>query len=406
MAGLVIVGASYAAVQVAATAREAGYDGAIRMVGDEPALPYQRPPLSKGYLTGKVADAALPLRGPAFYADNRIELSLGAPVTALDLEGRAVRTATDSFRYDALVLATGSRARPLPAPGAGLGGVHVLRTVADAARLRDEMAALLQNDAGQRAVVIGGGYVGLEVAASLRAGGAEVVVLEFGVRVLNRVATPPFADFVAEAHRARGVTLLTGVQALALDGHAGHVTAVRCSDGVTRSAELVVVGIGAIPNSELAAAAGIACEAGAIAVDGHGRTSAPDVYAAGDCACLTGSAQRLESIQNANDQGRAVGLAVAGQTPPPMGVPWFWSDQFDLKLQMAGLTQGYDRCVTRGSVADSRFSLFYFAGARLLAVDSVNRPAEHMLARKLIAGGATLPFEDVADAGSDLRRFA
>jgi len=399
-AGLVVVGASYAGLQIVASAREHGYDGPITLVGNEVDAPYQRPPLSKGYLTGKVADAALPLRGAKFYADNRIGLRLGVAASAIDRRGRAV-VLTDGTRhhFDMLALTTGSRARDLPIPGTQLAGVHTLRSLADARRLAAAMRV------AKTAVIIGGGFIGLEVAASLALAGCAVTVLEASDRLLSRAATAELAAFVADAHRAHGVTIVTGVQATRLLGGDGRVAGVECTGDVVYPADMVVLGVGALPNGELAVAAGVACDQAAVIVDHAGRTNEPEVLAAGDCACIRRGPGllRLESIQNATDQGRAAGAALAGKEPGPHAVPWFWSDQYDLKLQMAGLSAGYDQAVVRGRIADGRFAIYYFKAGTLMSVDTVNRPGEHLLARKLLAAPQRVSPAAAADESVDLK---
>ena len=398
--GLAIIGASYAGVHMAASARENGYDGPITILGDEADAPYQRPPLSKGYLTGKVTEASLPLRGATFFAENRITLRLGVPATAIDRRGRAVVLADNTRQgFTAVAIATGSRARSLPIPGTDLAGVHTLRSLADARRLAADMPA------AQKAVIIGGGFIGLEVAASLALGGCSVTVLEASDRLLSRAATCELAAFVAAVHRRHGVTILTGVQATAIRGLGGRVTAVDCTDGVLHPADLVVLGVGAVPNGDLAVAAGVVCDQAAVIVDRAGRTNEPEVFAAGDCACLRhgNGLLRLESIQNATEGGRAAGAALAGKSLDAAAVPWFWSDQYDLKIQMAGLSAGYDRVVVRGRIDDGKFGLYYFRSGRLVSVDTVNRPAEHLLARKLLLSVERLTPETARDESIDLR---
>jgi 3-phenylpropionate/trans-cinnamate dioxygenase ferredoxin reductase component len=399
-AGLVIVGASYAGIQIAAAARDLGYAERIVMLGDEPHAPYQRPPLSKGYLAGKVEEAALVLRGEAFFKDSAIEFLPGRRATALDLTGRRVLMADGRHHeFAKLALACGSRARRLAVSGADLAGVHVLRSLDDARVLGEAMRT------ARRAVVIGGGYVGLEIAASLIGAGLSVTLLEAAGQLLARVATRPLADYVAGKHAAKGVVLRFGSTAQRILGAAGRVTAVECRDGTQVPADLVIVGIGAIPNGELAAEAGLDCRGGAILVDEQARTSVPDIVAAGDCACVErdGRLIRLESVQNANDQARAAATALVGQPAPPPAVPWFWSDQYDLKLQSAGLADGHDQVVERGSFGSDRFGLFYFRAQKLIAVDTVNRPGDHLLSRRILAQAPSLTPAQAADESFDLR---
>lgn len=401
---LVIVGASYAGAQLAASARELGLAAPIVMIGEEPHAPYQRPPLSKGLLTGKTTADKLALRGEDFYAQNGIEMRLGRRVTALDAAARTVTLDDGStLPYGWLALATGARCRALPVPGGDLQGVLSLRTLDDA--LRIAAAA----DRATRVAVIGGGFIGLEVASALRQRGAEVTVIESNPRLLARSFLPEMSAYIASAHRERGVDVVCGRGVRALHGTGGHVDRVELDDGSSVDCDLVVLGIGVVPNSELAQAAGIACDNG-ILVDGLGRTSAPGVLAIGDVANMAMPAvpggparMRLESIQAANDGARAAATVLVGREQPFAAVPWFWSDQYELKFQMAGLPQPGDRAVLRGDMASGRFSVFFLRGEALVAAHSVNRPAEHMLARKLIAGGARPSADQLADASFDLK---
>ncbi|KQP49369.1 NAD(P)/FAD-dependent oxidoreductase [Pseudorhodoferax sp. Leaf274] len=399
---LVIVGASYAGVQLAAAAREQGFDAPIVLLGDEAHAPYQRPPLSKGLLSGKTAVDQLALRGPDFYTEQNIDLRLGARATALDLAAQRVQLADGShLDYGWLALATGARCRPLPVPGATLQGVHQLRTLDDALAVQQALGR------STRACVVGGGFIGLEVAAALTAAGAQVTVIEGQTRLLARSFPESMSDYVAAAHRQRGVTLELGRGVEALLGTAGHVESVLLDDGRQLGCDLVVLGIGVLPNVALAEAAGIAC-AGGILVDACGRTSEPNVLAAGDCAnmALPQGRLRLESIQAANDGARAAASVLVGQPQPLTAVPWFWSEQHDLKLQMAGLPAHGDQTVLRGDMASDRFTLFYLRDGAVAAAHSVNRPAEHMLARKLIALRAQVPSEVLADPAADLKPFS
>jgi 3-phenylpropionate/trans-cinnamate dioxygenase ferredoxin reductase subunit len=399
--GLVIVGGCYAGFQVAASAREHGYAEPIRIVCEEPEPPYQRPPLSKGYLMGKVARGALPLRGEVFYREHSIELALGVRATAIDPGSRTV-TLSDGRRleYRQLALTTGATPRMLPVPGGDLDGVLPVRSLADADRLRERLPEIAS------VVVVGAGYIGLETASALCAMGKAVTVIEAQPRVLARSTSPALSAFFTRQHRARGVIIRLDDQVARIEGKNGRAIAVVLADGEKVAADLVIVGIGVAPNVELAASHGLAQSQG-IVVDRFARTGAPDIFAAGDNTWhpnpYADGQIRLESVQNAIDQGKTVAAALTGQQKPYDAVPWFWSDQFELKLQTAGLSTGYDRIVQRGDPESAKFSLFYFAGERLIAVDSVNRPADHMLARRLVAARANFAAEKAGDEGFDLR---
>ncbi|MDM0070145.1 FAD-dependent oxidoreductase [Variovorax sp. J31P207] len=404
---LVIVGASYAGVQLAASARELGFEERIVIVGDEVHAPYQRPPLSKGLLTGKTSVDNLALRGPDFFAQNGIELMLGRRATALDPGARSVRLDDGAvLDYGWLALATGARCRPFALPGSTLEGVLDLRTLDDALRIADAAGR------SERACVIGGGFIGLEVASALRARGAEVTVVEAQPHLLTRAFPPLMSAYVENAHRRRGVALLTGRGVRALHGAQGRVAAVELDDGTRIDCDLVVLGIGVLPNAELAQQAGIAVDNG-IVVDMLGRTSAPRVLAAGDVASMAlppapgvPARMRLESIQSANDGARALASLVVGREAPCTAVPWFWSDQFDLKLQMTGLAAPGDEVVLRGDMGSDRFSVFYLRQGTLVAAHSVNKPAEHMQSRKLIGARARLGADQLADPSFDLKTVA
>ena len=399
--GLVIVGGSYAAMQIAASAREAGYGEPIRIVSEEPVLPYQRPPLSKGYLTGKFAAAALPLRAEAFYRDNRIDVLLGRRAETIDLgKGTLALAGGGELAFDRLALATGTRPRPLPVPGAALDGVFVLRSLADADRLRPCL------DKAERIVVIGGGFIGLELASVAASSGKTVTIVEAQDRLLARGVSPQLAAFLADRHRSRGVALKLATGVKEIRGDSGRAASVVCSDNAALPADLVLVAIGVVPNVELAAAAGLSCQDG-ILVDRLASTQDRRIVAAGDCtrhpSAFAGQLLRLESVQNALDQAKTAGATVAGKEKPYESVPWFWSDQYDLKLQMVGLVQGHDRHALRGSIDQGRFSIFYFRRDRLIAIDSVNRAADHMLGRKLLTLGRSPTPEQAADQSFDLQ---
>jgi 3-phenylpropionate/trans-cinnamate dioxygenase ferredoxin reductase subunit len=401
---LVIVGASYAGVQLAASARELGFAERIVIVGDEVHAPYQRPPLSKGLLNGKTSVDQLQLRGPGFFEQNRIELRLGRRAESLDAGARSLRLDDGAaLDYGWLALATGARCRPFTLPGAQLDGVLKLRTLDDA--LRVAHAA----ERTQRACVIGGGFIGLEVAAALRSRGAAVSVIEAQPHLLARALPPAMSAYVANAHRRRGVALLTGRGVRALQGDRGRVAAVELDDGRRIDCDLVVLGIGVLPNDGLARQAGIAVDNG-IVVDMLGRSSAPRVLAAGDVASMAlppapgaPARLRLESIQSANDGAKALASLIAGREQPCTAVPWFWSDQFELKFQMAGLAAPGDELVLRGDMDSDRFSVFHLRQGTLVAAQSVNRPAEHMLSRKLIGARARAGASQLADDSFDLK---
>lgn len=400
---LVIVGASYAGVQLAASTRELGYDGRIVIVGDEERVPYQRPPLSKGLLTGKTSVEQLALRGEAFYADNHIELRLGARALQAEPASRRLVLADGSvLAYDTLALTTGARGRMLSVPGADLENVALLRTLDDALRIAKAADTL------RSACIIGGGFIGLEVASALATRGIEVTVVEAQERLLARSVPSLMSDFVAAVHRQQGVRVLCGQGVARLLG-AGRVQAVELTGGERIECELVVAGIGVLPNVELAAEAGLATGNG-IRVDTLGRTSAPHVLAAGDCACMPsayartpGQPVRLESIQAANDGAKAAASVIAGAERPCTSVPWFWSDQYDLKFQMTGLADPADDVVIRGAVENKRFTAFFLRDGVIAAAHSVGRPGEHMASRKLIAARARADADQLADESFDLK---
>ena len=401
---LVIVGASYAGTQLAASARELGFDAPIVLLGEERHAPYQRPPLSKGVLTGKTSLDALPLRGADFFELQGIDLRLGQRATAVDPRARTLTLDDGStLKYGWLALATGARCRPLPVPGNELDGVFNLRTLDDALRVSDALSR------ATRACIVGGGFIGLEVASALAARGAAVTVVESQTRLLARSFPPLMSEYLANAHRQRNLDLILGRGVRALSGASGRVEHVELDDGRRIDCDMVVLGIGVQPNVELAERAGITCDNG-ILTDALGRTSAPNVIAVGDVAntevpTIPGgpARMRLESIQAANDGARAAASALAGKPQPFEGVPWFWSDQHNLKLQMAGLPMPGDEVVTRGDMQANRFSLFYLREGAVAAAHSVNRPAEHMLSRKLIARRARIDQQRLQDESFDLK---
>ena len=389
----IVVGASQAGLQVAESLRAEGHDGPLVMIGEEVHPPYQRPPLSKALLTGETTEDRLILRGRDLLARKSIELMTGVRVDAIARAGRTVHLSDGrSLAYRGLALATGGRARALPIPGAALPGVVTLRTIEDSRRIA---AGIAQATA---VAVVGGGFIGLEIAAAARKSGKPVIVFEALDRLLARSSAPFVSDFFLALHKAQGVDIRLGTQVSALAGE-GRVAGVTTTDGRTFPADLVVVGVGIIPNSELAQEAGIACDRG-IVVDDCSRTSDPAVVAAGDCTARRmpdGALLRLESVQNAIEQGKSAAAALLDRARPFVAAPWFWSDQYDVRLQMAGLSAGHDRIVVRGAPETRKFSVFYFRADRLIAVDSINRAPDHIAARKLLDAGRSPSFAQAGD---------
>lgn len=391
----VILGAGQAGAEVAATLRKQGFSGRISLVGEEPQPPYRRPPLSKAFLAGEADEASLFVMKPEQLAKQGIDFIGDAHAIAIDRQAKTVTLADGrQLAYDKLALTLGGRARPLPVPGAELKKVFLLRNIADVEAIRPQLQA------GRRLAIVGGGFIGLEVAAVARKLGLEVQVIETMGRVLARVTAPVVSHFFERIHTEAGVDIRTGVKVEAFEGD-GAVTAVRLDDGSAVAADLVIVGIGLIPHGDLAEAAGLAVDDG-IVVDECARSSDPDIVAAGDCANhpnrFKGGRMRLESVQNAMEQARVAAFAMLGDPQPYDSIPWFWSDQYDCKLQMAGLSAGYDATVLRGDPeADRKFSAFYLRAGRLIAVDSVGRPQDFMFAKKLIPAGVAPDPEQLAD---------
>jgi 3-phenylpropionate/trans-cinnamate dioxygenase ferredoxin reductase subunit len=400
---VVIIGTGQAGFQAASSLRQAGFEGEVTLVGDEPQLPYQRPPLSKAFLKGEGDPAEVHLRPETFFASKEIGVVSGDRAEHIDREAKQVTLASGRvLDYDHLVLATGARPRALPVPGSDLDGVLMLRTVADAQVLRER----LQGE--PRLVVVGGGFIGLELAASARQKGAEVTVVEALDRTMARAVTPAISAHFAALHAAEGATILHGATVAQMTGN-GSVSGVELGDRTKIEADLVVIGVGVVPNVELAESAGLPVKDG-IVVDETLRTSDPAVWAIGDCASYpsvqAGHLVRLESVQNATDHGRAVATAIMGEPAPYDALPWFWSDQHSRKLQIAGLPHGHDSVVLRGDPEGEAFSAFCFAGDRLVCVESVNRMPDHMAARKLLTAGRTIDPADAADETFDLKAFA
>jgi len=393
---VVIVGAGQAGAALAARLRTLGHQGEIVMLGDEAAPPYQRPPLSKAYLLGEMEEDRLWLRTPEFWEENGVTLRLGQAVSALDPGAKTVTVGGEVLAYDQLALTTGSAPRTLPATiGGGLDGVFTMRTLADVDAMRAEFRP------GARVIIVGGGYIGLEAAAVASKLGLQVTVLEMAPRILQRVAAPETSAHVAALHRAHGVTVLEETGLDRLEGDT-RVTGARLKDGRVLPADFVIIGVGIIPNTQLAEAAGIAIDNG-IATDAMGRTSDPAIWAAGDCASFPwqGGRLRLESVGNAIDMGEAVAANMLGANLPYEAKPWFWSDQYDLKLQIAGLNAGYDRIITRKGEGEA-VSFWYYRGDRLLAVDAMNDARAYMVGKRLIEAGRS-PAPDTIATAPDLK---
>lgn len=396
---LLIVGAGHAGSELAISARQGGWQGPITLLGDESAVPYHRPPLSKAYLCGESDVEAIQLRPASAYENARIERITGARMTAIDRDAKAVQLQDGRrLEYAKLALCLGGRPRPLVCEGFDAAvppaNLRYLRTLQDA----DAIRAHLQP--GKRLVIVGGGYVGLEVAASASKHGARVTVLEAQPRVLARVAGPQLSAFYEEAHRGHGVEILTGVAIARVTCEGGLISSIELADGRVIEADCVVAGIGMLANVDAAMAVGIATAEG-IVVDENGATPDPDIFAAGDCTRyvhpLYEREVRIESVPNALEQARAIAGWLCGKPKPNRAVPWFWSDQYELKLQMAGLAHGHDRCVLRGDLKASSLCAFYLQGNRLLAVDAVNRPAEFMAVRRALARPLVVDAERLAD---------
>ena len=401
---VVIIGAGHAGGTAAALLRQYGFAGAITLVGDEPIAPYQRPPLSKAWLKGEADAEALMLKPQSFYGEQSIDLRLNTTAKAID---RAARTVTlgdgKTVSYDALILATGARARRLPIPGADLAGVLELRSAADAEKLK---AALGH---GRRLAVIGGGYVGLEAAASGRALGAEVVVLEREPRLLARVACEVLSSFFQSYHESKGVKFELGAAITAIEGESGHVSGVRLADGRLIPADAALVGVGALPNDELARAAGLECSNG-VHVDLEARTSDPAIFAIGDVTFRPmphyDRMHRLESVPNALEQAKQAACAITGRPAPAPETPWFWSDQYDLKRPIAGVPFDTDEILVRGDPAAARFAVFHLKEGIVRAVEAVNAPPEFMMGRQLIASRRPVARDRLADPTVSMKEVA
>ena len=397
MSDVVVIGAGQAGAALVARLRAGGHVGKISLIGAEPAPPYQRPPLSKAYLMGEMEAERLWLRSPEFYVDQDITLRLGQPVTAIDAATRTVTVGGETIPYDQLALTTGSTPRRLPAAiGGDMQGVYTVRTLADVDAMKAEFAP------GRRLVIVGGGYIGLEAAAVAAKLGLDVTVLEMAPRILQRVAAPETSDYFRALHAAHGVKILESTGLDRLLGEA-HVTGARLASGAEIPADFVIVGVGIIPGTALAEAAGLAIENG-IKTDEHGRTSDPHIWSAGDCASFPwkGGRLRLESVGNAIEQAEVVADNIMGAATPYTAHPWFWSDQYDTKLQIAGLNTGYDRIVTRGPEGEA-VSFWYYRGDTLLAVDAMNDPRAYMVGKRLIEMGKSPDPAAIADPATQLK---
>jgi len=399
----VIVGASHAGTQLALSLRQGGWEGRIVLAGDEPVKPYQRPPLSKDVLSGAKSPEQIPIRPAPILENAGIEFMLGHRVESIDRRGK--RLYMDDGRtqaYDKLALTLGAYPSTIPLTGTDKYGVHYLRKLADVEQIRPFIGE------GKSAVIIGGGYIGLESGAVLRQTGMTVTVLEALPRVLQRVTAPVVSTFYQRLHDEEGLWVVTGALVTSIEGEE-QVERVHCADGSEIDADLVIIAVGVLPNTELAARAGLDVEDG-ILVDEFARTSDPDIVAAGDCTRhfnpIYQRRVRLESIQNAMDQAKTAAATLNDDPKPYHALPWFWSEQYDVKLQIAGLSQGYDNVVLRGDPETGRsFAVFYFAGERLLAVDAINRPGEFMMGKKLLLAGGRIDKEKLADDSIPVKKL-
>ncbi len=400
---IVIIGGGQAAAQACASLRLFGFEGGITLIGAEAALPYQRPPLSKAYMKGELSEDRLYFKTQAWYEDSGIDLILGTNAINIDRSSRMVGIEHGgALPYDAAIIATGSRPRPLPVEGADLGNVFDLRDLADVERIRPHM----MDD--QRLVIVGAGYIGLEAAAVARQMGLEVTVLEMADRVLSRVTSPVMSAFFEKVHRGHGVDIRTGAALASLRGQ-GDVSAAVLADGTEIDADIVLAGIGILPNEDLAVEAGLTCDNG-IVVDRDARSSDPRIFAAGDCTQRPlvhyGRTGRLESVHNAIEQGKLAAAAIMGRPRPPEDCPWFWSDQYDLKLQIAGLSEGYDQVVLRGDPDDQKFAAFYLRDEKLIGVDAINSAPEFLASKRLIISGASVAPATLSDTSLSMKEIA
>ena len=399
---IVIIGAGQSGAQAVATLRAEGFTGPITMIGDEPYAPYQRPPLSKAYLMGTMERDRLFLKPDAFYAEADCELILGVAATKIDRAGRNVALADGrKLAYDKLLIATGTRVRKIRVPGNDLHGIHYLRGIADVDLLRDVFTQ------GKKLAIVGGGYIGLEVAAVAAKRGIDVTVFEAMSRLMARAVSNEISDFYAKVHRDAGVKLLLDTGVEAFEGE-GRLQAIR-ANGVSHPADVALVGIGVVPNQELAMEAGLGCDDGIVVDASSNATGDPHVFAAGDCTKHIGrhgTAIRLESVQNAIDQAKHAALCMTGKPSIYREVPWFWSDQYDLKLQIAGLAQPTDELVLRGNPDARKFAIFHLREGIVVAVEAVNAAPEYLIGRKLIADSTRIAPERLADTSIPMKTIA
>lgn len=400
---VVIAGAGHAAGQVIASLRQHKFDGQIVLVGDEPYFPYQRPPLSKKFLAGDLPAERLYVKPESFYDDPAITLRLSTTIAAIDRESKCLKIDdSEDISYDKLVIATGSRVRRLPVHGADLKCVHYLRSIADVDGIRADM------ESGRKLVIIGAGYIGLEVAAVANQAGLNVTVIEMADRVMSRVVSPEISDFYQIEHTNHGVKFRLSTGVSSLNGKK-RVKSVTTSEEEEIPADLVVIGVGILPNTELAAHAGLDIDNG-IVVDDHCQTCDPNIFAVGDCTShpnpIYERQLRLESVHNAVEQAKTAAANICGQDASYAQVPWFWSDQYDLKLQIAGLSEGYDDVVIRGNPAERSFSCLYLQDGRLIAIDAINAPSDFVQSKQLIADRAEIATEELADPKMTLKELA
>jgi 3-phenylpropionate/trans-cinnamate dioxygenase ferredoxin reductase component len=399
---VIIIGTGQAGFQTAHSLRQGGFTGKITLIGDESHLPYQRPPLSKAFMLGVQGEEGLLLRQPDFYAQNNIDIIIDQRVAAINRTQKQVQLAGgQTLHYDHLVLATGARVRKLELEGENLDGVMYMRSMDDAKNIKARM------EHSTHIVVIGGGFIGLEFAAVARKFGKKVTVIEAQSRLMVRAVAPVMSDFFANQHKNHGVNLLFNTHIERIIGDT-KVSSIQLKNGEITPADLVVVGIGVIANEELAQEAGLTCQNG-IMVDEYLATNDPAIYAIGDCVqhynAFAHATIRVESVQNAIDQAKCVVANIMGDKVPYKAVPWFWSDQYDLKLQMVGINTGFDLAVTRGDIASHKFSVFMYKNGQLIGIDCVNRPADHMLGRKLIGQGLNVPPEIAQYENADLKAY-